>query len=238
VSGFEALLRWHHPTRGMVPPDLFIPIAENIGLIVDIGAWVLRQACAEARNWPESMKVAINLSPLQFKSPGIVAVVAGALADANIDGRRLELEITEGVLLDDCAETLTVLQHVRDLGVRLALDDFGTGYASMKYLLRFSFDKIKIDKSFVHDVARGGDGAVIARAMLGVCANLGVDVIAEGVETEQQLRWLMKEGCQEIQGYLLSRPVPAHELPALVTRLTAQATAWLAPAGRRVAAVA
>lgn len=215
VSGFEALLRWHHPTRGMVSPADFIPIAEEIGLIIPLGEWVLRQACAEAAQWPDDIKVAVNLSPNQFKSKNLVQIVVSALASSGLSARRLELEITESVLLHDNDATLTRLHQLRDLGVRISMDDFGTGYSSLSYLRSFPFDKIKIDRSFVNDLAHGDDAVAIVRAVASLASKLGMATTAEGVETEEQLARIRQEGCTEMQGYLFSPPRPAGEVSKL-----------------------
>ncbi len=218
VSGFEALLRWRRPGIGLVSPADFIPLAEETGLITPIGEWVLRQACADAAQWPTSIKVAVNLSPVQFRNGGAVPVVRAALAASGLRPDRLELEITEGVLLQDSEETLAQLRALRALGARVALDDFGSGYSSLNYLLRFPFDKVKIDRSFVGDLdsSSGGEGTVIVRAIIGMCRNLNIATTAEGVETEGQLRRLTQEGANEAQGYLFSKPRPAADVPEML----------------------
>ena len=212
VSGFEALLRWTHPELGTVPPDTFIPLAEQMGLINTIGEWVLRQACLSAATWPEGLKVAVNISPVQFKSQNLVQAVISALAGSGLSSSRLELEITESVLLQDDRTTLTKLHHMRDLGVRVSMDDFGTGYSSLSYLTSFPFDKIKIDASFVSGLCKGCQDAGILRAIVSLASNLGVTTTAEGVETEGQLEIIRREGCTEAQGYLFSHPMPAGEI--------------------------
>lgn len=219
ITGFEALLRWHHPTRGMVPPDEFIPVAEETGLIVEIGAGVLRKACFEAENWPADIKVAVNLSPVQFRKPNLSATVEQALTASGLRPERLELEITESVLLHDSAGTLTALHEFRAMGVAIALDDFGTGYSSLSYLRSFPFDKIKIDKSFVRDLMTNKESMSIVRAVAGLGQSLNIKILAEGVETLEQLEALKQEGCTEVQGYLFSRPMPAGEVPGLIERL-------------------
>ena len=206
VSGFEALLRWRHPQRGLVPPGEFIPLAEEIGLIGPIGAWVLKQACAEATRWPDHLKVAVNLSPVQFKNGTVVLDVVSALSASGLDPRQLELEITEAVLLQDTETTVATLTELRNLGVRISMDDFGTGYSSLGYLQKFPFDKIKIDRSFIRDLADRPDAIAIIRAVTGLGSSLGMSTTAEGVETEAQLRQLREEGCTEVQGYLFSEP--------------------------------
>ncbi len=216
ISAFEALVRWRHPTRGLVPPADFIPLAEEIALIVPLGEWVLREACREAATWSGDVRVAINLSPVQFQSADLVATVASALAEAELDPRRLELEITEGVLLQNSEATLAILHRIKALGVRIAMDDFGTGYSSLGYLRTFPFDKIKIDRSFIADIATRADAVAIVRAVTSLGASLGIATVAEGIETAEQLERLRAEGCTEVQGYLFSRPTPAHTIMAML----------------------
>ena len=222
VSGFEALLRWNHPTQGLISPADFIPIAEDMGLITPLGEWVLRQACREAAGWPERVKVAVNLSPAQFKSKALALVVTTALADSGLAPDRLELEITESVLLQDNDTVRGVLHQLRQLGVRISMDDFGTGYSSLSYLRSFPFDKIKIDQSFVRDMGQHDDSIAIVRAVAGLGRNLGMSTTAEGVETNEQLGRLREEGCTEVQGYLFSRPLPASEVPRLLAQIQLQ----------------
>ena len=220
ICGFEALLRWHHPKRGMVSPVEFISIAEEIGLIVPIGEWVLKQACAEAGKWPDHMKIAVNLSPAQFRSEDLVQMVFSVLTSCGLPGRRLELEITESALLQNNETTLAAVQQLRAFGVQISMDDFGTGYSSLSYLQNFPFDKIKIDRSFV-DKLSNGDGAVaILRAIISLAHSLGVSTIAEGVETQEQLDKVRAEGCTEMQGFLFSPARPANELAQLILRRT------------------
>lgn len=219
VTGFEALVRWHHPSFGLVLPSRFIPLSEETGLIHDLGAWVLRQACAEAARWSGGERIAVNLSPVQFDRPDIVDVVDDALRTSGIDPRRLELEITEGVVMRESGGVPATMRRLRDLGVRLALDDFGTGYASLSYLRSFPFDKVKIDGSFLSDLH--GDGGTIIRAVLGLCGTLGLETLVEGVETEAQLDWLIAEGCGQVQGHFFSPPRPAPLLPDIVRRIAA-----------------
>jgi diguanylate cyclase (GGDEF)-like protein len=216
VSGFEALLRWRHPEKGLVPPDQFIPLAEEIGLIVPIGEWVLREACAAAASWPGEMRVAVNLSPAQFKSGNLVTAVALALRDADLPPDRLELEITETVILHDTDATLATLHRFRALGVGIALDDFGTGYSSLSYLRRIPFDRIKIDQSFVRDVCSKRDCRAIVRAVTGLANELGMATTAEGVETREQLDAVTQAGCTEVQGYLFSPAVSGRAVPDLL----------------------
>jgi diguanylate cyclase (GGDEF)-like protein len=218
LTGMEALLRWNHAARGNVPPAEFIPLAEETGLIVPLGEWVLRRACAEAASWPRPIRIAVNLSPAQFKSRGLVATVTGALAAAGLAPTRLELEITEAALLQDDDLTLAMLHQLRALGVRISMDDFGTGYSSLSYLRSFPFDKIKIDRSFIADLDRGRDSAAIIRAVAGLGASLGIETTAEGVETVEQFERVRRDGCTEIQGYYFSPPRPAAEVFALVAR--------------------
>ncbi len=216
ISGVETLLRWQHPQRGLVTPGEFIPLAEEIGLIVPLGEWVLRQACAEAVSWPENISVSVNLSPVQFKYERLVNSVAEALRDSGLPPGRLELEITESVLLDKTNSNLAMLKQLRDLGVRISLDDFGTGYSSLSYLRTFRFDKIKVDQSFIHDLSGRGDGLAIVRAIADIGVSFGIATIAEGVETEEQVRYLRQEGYTEAQGYLFGRPGPASVIRPLL----------------------
>jgi predicted signal transduction protein with EAL and GGDEF domain len=209
ICCFEALLRWHHPVRGLVSPAEFIPMAEETGLIVPIGAWVLRQACAEAMNWPAPVKVAVNLSAAQFKDKALVATVNQALSASDLPATRLELEITETMLLKNSAGTLATLHELHDLGASISMDDFGTGYSSLSYLRSFPFDKIKIDQSFIGDFSDRPDSIAIVRAIISLGRSLGMATTAEGVETRDQLAQLRREGCTEVQGYLFSRPTSA-----------------------------
>jgi diguanylate cyclase (GGDEF)-like protein/PAS domain S-box-containing protein len=218
IVGCEALLRWHHPERGLVSPGEFIPLAESIGLIVPLGEWVLRQACAAAARWPEEVTVAVNLSPLQFKNANLVETVTGALAAAGLPARRLELEITESVLLQENENNPATLHRLRDLGVRIALDDFGTGYSSLSYLRVFPFDRIKIDGSFVKELPHNVECVSIVRAMADLARGLHMATTAEGVETPEQLEELRAHGCAAAQGYLFSRPLPAADVHELLAR--------------------
>jgi diguanylate cyclase (GGDEF)-like protein len=215
ISGFEALLRWHHPERGMIPPLEFIPVAEEIGLIGQIGAWVLKRACLEAAKWPDDIHIAVNLSPAQFRHRAVVLDVVAALGVSGLPAHRLEIEITESVLLQNTESNLGILEELRNLGVGISMDDFGTGYSSLAYLQKFSFHKIKIDRSFVNDLERPESIAII-RAVTGLGSSLGIKTTAEGVETEQQLETLKNEGCTEVQGYLFSKPVPAAQAALLL----------------------
>lgn len=216
VTGCEALLRWLHPERGMVSPADFIPLAEEIGLIVPLGDWVLRNACAEAARWPDHVRLAVNLSPAQFRDRGLVATVVSALAASGLPAHRLELEITESVLLQDSAANMTMLHDLKALGVRISMDDFGTGYSSLSYLRSFPFDKIKIDQTFVRDILHDSDALAIIKAVLDLGASMGVVTTAEGVETQAQLDALRGQGCAEIQGYFISRPAPAAEIAKML----------------------
>lgn len=225
VVGCEALLRWPHPERGMISPAEFIPIAEEAGLIDQLGLWVLTTACAEAVKWPDHVKLAVNVSPLQFKQPTFALKVASALATSGLAPRRLELEITEAVLIRDDDEALAILHHLRALGVRIALDDFGTGYSSLSYLQRFPFDKIKIDRSFVDGIEDKDFSSSIVQAIVHIAAARNMTTTAEGVETQEQLEQLRALGCDQIQGYLFSRPRPAAELAARFFQGTSEVTA-------------
>jgi diguanylate cyclase (GGDEF)-like protein len=219
VNGFEALLRWWHPQRGLVLPGDFIPLAEEIGLIGPIGAWVLQQATAEATGWPGELSVAVNLSPVQFKGGAVVADVTDALRASGIAPNRLELEITEAVLLQDTDATVATLNELRALGVRISMDDFGTGYSSLGYLQKFPFDKIKIDRSFIHNLSDRPDSIAIVRAVTGLGSSLGISTTAEGVETQAQLQQLKDEGCTEVQGFLFSEPKPADQVALMLRHL-------------------
>ena len=212
LVGCEALIRWRHPVRGLVSPVDFIPLAEEIGLIVPIGEWVLRTACKEAVRWPGDLSVAVNLSPTQFKSKKLVDKVRSALTESGLAPHRLELEITEGVLLQDNDANLETLHALRGLGLRISMDDFGTGYSSLSYLRSFPFDKIKIDRSFVSGGATIKDSMAIVRAIASLGASFGMTTVAEGVETIDQMRRIRTEGCTDVQGYLISRPVSAADI--------------------------
>ncbi|PDT90573.1 diguanylate cyclase [Bradyrhizobium sp. Y36] len=206
VIGFEALLRWNHPTRGFVPPDQFIPLAEENGLIVEIGEWVLREACREAASWPRPLQVAVNLSPVQFQAGDLERSIHQILLETGLTPTRLEVEITEGVLIGDFNRALNLLRRLKALGVRIAMDDFGTGYSSLSYLQSFPFDKIKIDRGFISNLEATPQSAEIVRAVLSLAHALHIPVIAEGVETEAQRAFLAREACEEMQGYLVGRP--------------------------------
>jgi diguanylate cyclase (GGDEF)-like protein len=225
IVGVEALVRWHHPERGMISPGEFIPLAEETGFIIALGEWVIRQACTAAANWAEHVKVAVNLSAAQFKSPGLVHVVMNALASSGLAPNRLELEITESILLQDNAATLATLHRLRELGVHIAMDDFGTGYSSLNYLRSFPFDKIKIDRSFVKDITASSGSLNIVRAVAAMAKGLGMACTAEGVETQEQLDAISAEGCTEMQGFLLSKPLPLDEIDHLFTSQVARQNA-------------
>ncbi|WIW44283.1 EAL domain-containing protein [Bradyrhizobium sp. 62B] len=218
VVAFEALLRWNHPHRGLIAPIDFIPLAEETGLIVQLGEFVLRSACIDAASWPDDVDLAVNLSPVQFKNPNLIASVTEALAASGLDARRLELEITESVLLQNSEATLTTLHELRGMGVRISLDDFGTGYSSLSYLRSFPFDKIKIDRSFVSELATREDSMAIIRAVTGLGRSLGIVTTAEGVENDAQLELLRREGCNQAQGYLFSKPRPASDVTIMLDR--------------------
>jgi diguanylate cyclase (GGDEF)-like protein len=220
ITGCEALIRWNHPERGMIPPAEFIPVAEDIGLIVPLGEWVLRKACADAATWPDDIRIAVNLSPIQVKNQNLVTVVTGALAASGLPAHRLELEITESVLMQDSEATLIALHRLRQLGVHISLDDFGTGFSSLNYLRSFPFDKIKIDRCFIRDLPDGAEAAAIIRAVSGLAQTLGMTTTAEGVETVEQMVQVRTLGCNEMQGYLFSPPRRAIDLATLFAAQT------------------
>jgi diguanylate cyclase (GGDEF)-like protein len=231
ISGFEALLRWQSPSRGLLVPADFIPLAEETGLIVPLGNWVLRQACMDAVEWPRDVTVAVNLSPAQFRNKQLILTVMSALAASGLSASRLALEITETVLLQDAETTLSVLQKLREIGVRIAMDDFGTGYSSLSYLRKFPFDKIKIDHSFIRDMTDHDDSLAIVRAVVAMSSSLCIGTTAEGVETYQQLERLKSEGCTEAQGYLFSPPRSAADVKIWLATLTPEAETG-SPLGR------
>ena len=224
ITGCEALLRWHHPERGMISPAEFIPVAEETGLINELGEWVLDTACKEAMTWPGEFKLAVNVSPVQFKSGTLALKIAAALAASRLPPKRLELEITEAVLIRDDDAALTILHQLRAIGVRIALDDFGTGYSSLSYLQRFPFDKIKIDRCFVNDLSTQG-GSSIVQAVVNIAAARNMMTLAEGVEKTEQREQLRMLGCTEMQGFLFSRPVPAAQILALLQAVPDKAVA-------------
>jgi diguanylate cyclase (GGDEF)-like protein/PAS domain S-box-containing protein len=226
INGVEALLRWKHPLRGLVLPGEFIPVAEEIGLINQIGEWILRKACAEVAGWPIPVKVAVNLSPLQLRSNNLVQAVINALAASGLPPERLELEITEAILIQETEKTLATLHQLRALGVRIAMDDFGTGYSSLSYLRKFPFDKIKIDRCFISGLSEDNDSIAIVKAVSDLATSLRMTTTAEGVETQQQLEAIQHLGCGEVQGYLFSAPKPAEDILRLlieVSKITARA---------------
>lgn len=216
ITGFEALVRWPHVERGMISPAEFIPVAEETGLINAVGGLMLRRACMDAAQWPDDVRVAVNLSPLQFRIGNLLSVVMGALKVSGLSPKRLELEITETLLLEKSDQVLATLHALRALGVRISMDDFGTGYSSLSYLRSFPFDKIKIDQSFVRDLGSNHDGQAIVRSIISLGRGLGVTITAEGVETEAELSCLRAEGCHEAQGFLFSRARPNAEITALL----------------------
>jgi EAL domain-containing protein (putative c-di-GMP-specific phosphodiesterase class I) len=216
IIGFEALVRWQHPVRGLIPPSDFIPLAEESGLIVPIGEWVLRTACREAASWQGGLQVAVNVSAVQFRRGNLESLVRDILEETGLEAARLELELTEGVLIEDAAHARSVLEALKSLGVRISLDDFGTGYSSLSYLEAFPLDRIKIDRSFVAGIGRTERSLAIVRAVIGLAHGLNLPVLAEGVETEEQLAALVHEGCDEMQGYLLGRPQPAEHYRGIV----------------------
>jgi diguanylate cyclase (GGDEF)-like protein/PAS domain S-box-containing protein len=232
ITGFEALVRWHHPRFGVVAPSTFIPLAEETGVIVPLGEWILRTACREAASWPQPLRIAINLSPVQFQRADLAKLIHEILLETGLAPSRLELEITEGVLISDFGGVVSTLRRLKNLGVRIAMDDFGTGYSSLSYLQSFPFDKIKIDRAFVANLGHSQQAVTIIRAVIALGRGLDLPVVAEGVETEEQLRFLANERCNEIQGYLVGRPKPIDDYAAVVGRKAdARATKALAAAG-------
>ena len=206
IIGFEALVRWWHPTRGEVSPITFIPLAEESGLISSISAWILREACREAALWPNVLQLAVNLSPVQFRQDDLVGRVGSILTETGLEASRLELEITEGVLIDDYERAVEILTALKSLGVRIVLDDFGTGYSSLAYLQSFPFDKIKIDRSFIANLSANPQSSYITRAIVTLGHGLGLPILGEGVETEEQLAFLRRESCDQVQGFLIGKP--------------------------------
>jgi len=215
VVGFEALLRWRHPARGMIAPGDFIPLAEESGLIIPIGEWILREACQEAASWSTPLAIAINFSPVQFRHGDLPTLVHGVLLETGLAANRLEIEITEGVLMSDFNRAISILRRLKALGLRIAMDDFGTGYSSLSYLQSFPFDKIKIDQAFISNLESNPQSAAIVRAVIGLGHGLSLPVTAEGVETKAQLAFLKEEECNEIQGYLIGRPAPIEQYAKL-----------------------
>ena len=214
----EALARWRHPARGWVPPSVFIPIAEDSGQIAAIGEWVLRAACREAMSWAIPLRVAVNVSAVQFRRRDLTSVVHSVLLETGLAPERLELEITEGVLIENVSRAASILRGLKGLGVGIAIDDFGTGYSSLSYLQSFPLDRLKIDRSFIASLGHNDGALAIVRAVIGLAHGLSLPVLAEGVETEEQRTMLAQEGCGEIQGYLVGRPRPIDAYAALVNR--------------------
>jgi EAL domain-containing protein (putative c-di-GMP-specific phosphodiesterase class I) len=229
IAGFEALLRWYDSELGTVSPDLFIPVAEETGLIVPIGEWVFREACAAATGWPDYVRVAINISPVQFKSRFLVERVKAVLAETNLEPSRLELEVSESLFLGSHTDgAVKTLRRLRELGVRISMGDFGTGYSSLSHLRAFPFDKIKIDRTFVRDLA-AGDNQTVITTLIGLGRSLGISTAAEGIETEEQLDLCREQGCSEAQGFLLSPPLPASAAALLANATDARS---LSPASK------
>jgi diguanylate cyclase (GGDEF)-like protein/PAS domain S-box-containing protein len=222
ITGFEALARWHHPRHGLVPPSTFIPLAEESGFIIELGEWILRTACREAASWPRPLHISINLSPVQFQHGDLPHLVHQILLDTGLAPSRLEVEITEGVLIGDFTRAVSILRRLMSFGVRIAMDDFGTGYSSLSYLQSFPFDKIKIDQAFVANLSHSQQAATIIRAIIALGRGLNLPVVAEGVETEEQLRFLADENCNEIQGYFVGRPKPIDDYAEIVGRAPVQ----------------
>jgi EAL domain-containing protein (putative c-di-GMP-specific phosphodiesterase class I) len=217
IKSFEALLRWHNPELGQIPPTKFIPIAEETGLLGRIGEWVLRTACKEAASWPEDITIAVNVSPRQLRDPGFVVTLVSALTQANLAPERLELEVTETVFLELTNATQKALHQIQSLGVMLAMDDFGTGYSSLGYLRRADFDTLKIDRSFVSSIsAQDPESTAIIRAVVALAGSLGMKTVAEGVSTEEQLLLVRALGVDKIQGFIFSRPVTASTVKAML----------------------
>jgi diguanylate cyclase (GGDEF)-like protein len=218
ITAFEVLARWQSPKRGMVPPGEFIPIAEESSLILVIGEWVLREACREAASWKKPLRVAVNVSPIQFRHGDLPRLVHSVLFETGLAPNRLELEITEGVLIDDFSRAVSILRRLKSLGVQIALDDFGTGYSSLSYLHGFPFDKIKIDRTFISDLETNRHSIAIVRAVIELSRSLNIPILAEGVETQAQHAFLAQEGCDEVQGYLTGRPLAIADYAGVVGR--------------------
>jgi EAL domain-containing protein (putative c-di-GMP-specific phosphodiesterase class I) len=218
IVGFEALVRWHHPRQGMVPPASFIPLAEESGLIMPLGQWILRAACKEAASWPKALRIAVNLSPVQFQHGELANQIHETLLETGLPSNRLEIEITEGVLIGDFSRAMATLRRIKNMGVRIAMDDFGTGYSSLSYLQSFPFDKIKIDQVFIANLLNSPQSAAIVRAVIGLGQGLQLPVIAEGVETKEQRDFLAKASCDGMQGYLIGRPQPIAHYAEMVGR--------------------
>jgi diguanylate cyclase (GGDEF)-like protein len=224
ITGFEALVRWHHPVRGVMQPTSFIPVAEDSGLILPLGEWVLAEACRNATQWPDQIKIAVNLSPIQFSDPNILTTIERILAHTGLAPNRLELEITERIFMDNSEITLTTLRRLKQLGIRISMDDFGTGYSSLSYLRSFPFDKIKVDRVFVSDLGEDTEHIAIVQAMVSIANALGMTATAEGVETDEQRQILAGLGCDEAQGFFFSSPVPIEEASKFLDKWTAVKT--------------
>jgi diguanylate cyclase (GGDEF)-like protein len=224
ITGFEALVRWCHPVKGVVPPASFIPVAEDSGLILPLGEWVLAEACRSATQWPDTVKIAVNLSPVQFSDPNLLSTIERILLETGLAPNRLELEITERIFMDSGEITLTTLRRLKQLGIRISMDDFGTGYSSLSYLRSFPFDKIKVDRVFVSDLGEGTEHIVIVQAVVSIANALGMTATAEGVETDEQRQILSGLGCDEAQGFFFSRPVPIEEVPEVLGKWAAMKT--------------
>ena len=216
VTGFEALARWHHPVRGMIPPGTFITVAEDTGLILPLGEWALAEACRRANDWPSHLRISVNLSPVQFSAPNLYGTIAGTLAASGLAPDRLELEITERIFMENSERTLAILHQLKELGVRISMDDFGTGYSSLSYLRSFPFDRIKVDRTFVSGLSEGNEHAEIVRAVVSLARALGMVTTAEGIETSEQQRSVAALGCDEAQGFLFSAPVPVEQVPEIL----------------------
>jgi EAL domain-containing protein (putative c-di-GMP-specific phosphodiesterase class I) len=228
MSGVEALLRWEHPTRGIVAPDAFIPTAEETSLIIPIGHWVLEAACAQLALWAQRpdrahLSIAVNVSVRQFRHPEFIDEVVSAVQRAGIPPDRLKLELTESLLADNLEAAIAKMRSLKDMGVRLSVDDFGIGYSSLSYLKRLPIDELKIDRGFIRDILSDANDAAIAGTIIGLCRNLGLDVIAEGVETEEQRAFLARQGCQRYQGFLFCKPLPIEQLEAFIVATGAAA---------------
>jgi diguanylate cyclase (GGDEF)-like protein len=226
VTGFEALMRWNHPKRGFVPPVEFISLAEDTGLIVPMGEWAIRQACADAASWPGELRVAINLSPVQFRKMNLTSVILDALESSGLPPERLELEITESVMLGNLPQNIQILERLRELGIRIALDDFGTGYSGLGYFRSIQFDRVKIDQSFVKEMMAHPESRAIIRAAIGLGENMGISTTAEGVETIEQLQSLVDEGCTEVQGYFFNKPEPKASVSKMIEEIGRREGVW------------
>ena len=237
MAGVEALLRWHHPKHGMISPDQFIPLAEDTGLILPIGAWVLERACAQATRWQQAgapqLRISVNLSPAQFRDPDLAGLVRGALDRSSLAAASLEIEITERILMEDTETTLSTLRELKDLGIKISIDDFGVGHSSLSYLRRFRFDEIKLDRSFVAALEHDPSAAAIVRATLSLGHSLGLDAVAEGVESVEQLAILDAEGCRLAQGYYFSPPVHVVEIDSMVRAMSVGSATVSTPAAAK-----